>query len=310
MDLIGRKILGKRNAVILLFALLVILSGCSLPESKPDRIIRFDKPAAYFEEAFPLGNGRIGAMVYGTIPSEHIMLNEETLWAGGPVDPNMNPDAHRYLPQVREALFKGDYPTADTLIRNMQGSFSQSYAPLGDLYLDLKHKLEAEDYSRKLDLREALVSTQYRIGSTTYQREIFISFPDQLMFIRLSADAPEALSFAVRADSKLCYKVSTTADNDLILSGRAPIHAEPSYRRDIPDPIIYDEEGGKGMKFEVRASVLETDGAVGRTDNTVSVQNGSHALIAVAIATSYNGFDKEPGTEGTVSYTHLTLPTN
>ena len=162
---------------MLLLALSIIVSGCRMQDPKPDRIVRFDKPAAYFEEAFPLGNGRIGAMVYGTFPSEHILLNEESLWAGGPVDPNMNPEAHLFLPQVREALSQGEYPLADRLVRNMQGSFSQSFAPLGDLYIDLQHDQGVEEYSRTLDLRRAVALTQYRIGPVTYQRELFVSFP-------------------------------------------------------------------------------------------------------------------------------------
>ena len=283
---------------MLLLALSIIVSGCRMQDPKPDRIVRFDKPAAYFEEAFPLGNGRIGAMVYGTFPSEHILLNEESLWAGGPVDPNMNPEAHLFLPQVREALSQGEYPLADRLVRNMQGSFSQSFAPLGDLYIDLQHDQGVEDYSRQLDLRRAVALTQYRIGPVTYQRELFVSFPDQQLLIRLSADVPEALNFAVRADSQLRSTVRTTENHDLILSGRAPIHAEPSYRGDIPEPIVYEKADKKGMSFEVHASILETDGNVASSGTTVSVENAKYALIAVALATSFNGFDKEPGTEG------------
>ena len=288
----------KLRIIMLLLALSIIVSGCRMQDPKPDRIVRFDKPAAYFEEAFPLGNGRIGAMVYGTFPSEHILLNEESLWAGGPVDPNMNPEAHLFLPQVREALSQGEYPLADRLIRNMQGSFSQSFAPLGDLYIDLQHDQGVEEYSRTLDLRRAVALTQYRIGPVTYQRELFVSFPDQQLLIRLSADVPEALNFAVRADSQLRSTVRTTENHDLILSGRAPIHAEPSYRGDIPEPIVYEKADKKGMSFEVHASILETDGNVASSGTTVSVENAKYALIAVALATSFNGFDKEPGTEG------------
>ncbi len=290
--------MAKMCSILFFIALIVHLPGCGVQEAQPERILWFDEPAGYFEEAFPLGNGRVGAMVYGTVPSERILLNEESLWAGGPVDPQMNPEAHRFLPQVRKALFEGNYPLADRLIRNMQGSFSQSYAPLGDLYIDMQHGLEVEDYTRALDLRNAVADTQYRIGSTTYRREVFVSFPDQLMILRLSADAPETLGFTIRADSQLRFTVTTTGDHDLILSGRAPIHAEPSYRRDIADPIVYDEAAQKGMRFEVRVSILETDGDLESSGSSVSVLNAGHALIAVAVATSFNGFDKEPGTEG------------
>jgi alpha-L-fucosidase 2 len=96
-------------------------------------VLWYDRPAAAFEEALPLGNGRTGAMLFGGASSDRFLLNDSTLWTGGPVDPAMNPDAVNWLPKVRDALFKGDYKTADTLTRKLQGRFSQSYAPLGDL---------------------------------------------------------------------------------------------------------------------------------------------------------------------------------
>ena len=103
-------------------------------KSSPD-FIWYDKPAKVFEDALPLGNGRIGAIVYGGIEKERISLNEATLWAGYPVDPNMNPAAKNYLPLIREALFAEDYKKADSLTRFIQGKFSSSYAPLGNLFM-------------------------------------------------------------------------------------------------------------------------------------------------------------------------------
>lgn len=288
---------------ILFFGMILILffasSACKRDKVRPERILWFEKPATYFEEALPLGNGRIGAMVYGGIPSEHILLNEETLWAGGPVDPEMNPEAIDYLTEVRKALFKRDYPLADKVIRKMQGKFSESFLPLGDLYLDFQHDREAEEYRRELNLRDAIATTRYRIGSTTYQREVFVSYPDQLLIIRLSASETGALDFTLRCSSQLQHDTRTTPDHRLVCQGRAPVHAEPNYRGDTPNAVVYDDDPeGKGMRFQVEARVLETDGTLDHTDFAVSVSQAKTALIVVAIATSYNGFDKEPGTEG------------
>ena len=300
----GGKAMKRLNFKrIILSAVLLILGirciGCKAKAALEDRILWYERPAAYFEEALPLGNGRIGAMVYGTVPSEHILLNEETLWAGGPVDPDMNPGAVKYLPLVREALFKGDYPLADKLVRNMQGKFSQSFLSLGDLYLDLHHVQDVEEYHRELDLRKAVATTRYRIGDTTFQREVFVSFPDQLLFIWLSANDPGALDFTLRCSSKLRYKVRTTEDHFLVLDGRGPVHAAPNYLGDIPDALVYDDDPeGKGMRFQVQACILETDGTLEHSETTVSVHKAQNALIAVAVASSYNGFDKEPGIEG------------
>jgi alpha-L-fucosidase 2 len=285
-------------AGILLVAIFA-LANCHSGDSLPERILRYDSPASCFEEALPLGNGRIGAMVYGGISSEHILLNEETLWAGGPVNPDMNPEAKSYLPKVREALFNGDYPLADKTIRHMQGKFSQSFLPLGDLYIDLHQEGKAEAYSRQLDIRNAIAFTRFRIGNTSYTREIFVSHPDQLLIIRLSASEPEALDFSLRCTSQLKHNTKATPDNVLILEGRAPVHAEPNYRGDIPNAIVYDDSPeGKGMRFQVHAQVLDTDGSLSHAESTISVKRAQNAVLAVAIATSYDEFDKEPGTEG------------
>lgn len=238
-------------------------------------------------------------MVYGSVPTEHILLNEETLWAGGPVNPDMNSESIDYLPQVREALFKGDYPLADKMIRNMQGTFSQSFLPLGDLYLDFQHGQKIEEYYRELNLRDATAKTRYQIDSITYEREVFVSYPDQLLVIRLQASSPGALNFSLRCSSKLRHSIRLTTDHRLILEGQGPIHAEPNYRGDIPDALVYDDDPqGKGMRFQVEACILKTDGVLGSSDMQLSVQGAENAVIAVAIATSFNGFDKEPGTEG------------
>ena len=294
----------KNTCVQLAVFILCIVSliHCGLFTSQeffPERILWYEEPADFFEEALPLGNGRIGAMVYGTIPSEHILLNEETLWAGGPVNPRMNPESATFLPAVREALFKCDYQAADNLIRNMQGKFSQSYLPLGDLFIDLDHGPEVEDYSRVLDLKRALATTEYRIDSTVFRREVFVSYPDQMLFIRLFSSEPKALDFSLRCSSQLRFEIKTNENHQLILDGRGPTHAEPNYRGDIPNALIYDENpNGKGMRFQALITVLETDGSLAHTDTAVSVHEAQEALIAVAIATSFNGFDKEPGTEG------------
>jgi len=279
--------------------LFILCVACGSQKTRPERILWYADPASYFEEALPLGNGRIGAMVYGGIPFEHILLNEETLWAGGPVDPEMNPGAKAFLPKVREALFNGNYPLADKTIRNMQGKFSESFLPLGDLTFDFRHDRDAKDYSRELNLREAVATTRYRIGSITYEREVFVSHPDQLLIIRLTSSIAGTLDFTIRCTSQLRHNTRTTPDHRLILEGRGPVHAEPNYRGDIPDAMVYDDDPeGNGMRFAVEARILETDGNLEHSESTVSVKQAKQALIAVAIATSYNGFDKEPGTEG------------
>ena len=142
-------------------------------ETGPRTVLWYDTPAVAFESALPLGNGRIGAMVYGDAGGERFLLNEATLWAGGPIDPMVNPDAISHLPRVRAALFRRDYRLADELTRKMQGRFSQSYAPLGDLYVEMSGRTSPAALSirRELDIGTAVATTTVGSGPAAVVRE-------------------------------------------------------------------------------------------------------------------------------------------
>ena len=127
-------------------------------------------------EALPIGNGRMGAMVFGGVQQERIQLNEDTLWSGGPKDWN-NPDAKAVLPEVRRAIADGDYVKADKLSQKMRGPYNQSYLPLGDLNLAFSASEEYSDYYRDLSLDQAVATTRYTTNGAKYSREIFASFP-------------------------------------------------------------------------------------------------------------------------------------
>ncbi len=263
----------------------------------PATLVWYDKPATVFEEALPLGDGRTGAMVFGGPASDRFLLNDSTLWSGGPVDPAMNPDAIAWLPKVREALFNGDYKAATELTRKLQGRFSESYTPLGDLYVDapaLAGK-EVTAYRRELDLGTAVARTTFSVGNVAFTRQAFVSHPDRVLVLRLTASRPGALAFALHFESQLRREVSVAANGDLLLSGRAPVRSEPNYRRDVKAPIVYDESSdGRGTRFAARARVLRTDGRVERGVSSLAISGAREALIAVALDTSFAGFDKEP----------------
>ena len=275
------------------------LTGQPASERPEQRsLLWYDKPATAFEEALPLGNGRTGAMVYGGPELDRFLLNDSTLWTGGPIDPAVNPDAINWLPKVREALFKGDYKTADTLTRKIQGRFSESYAPLGDLYIDSPgiDAAHVTGYRRELDLATAVARTTFTAGGSTLSREAFVSYPDQLLIVRLSSSAPGGLAVTLRFASQLRHAVTVSAGGDLLLAGRAPVHAEPNYRGNIKDPVVYDEgPEPKGTRFAARARVLRSDGKVGRAADRIMLEGATTAVVAVAIDTSFRGFDREPG---------------
>jgi alpha-L-fucosidase 2 len=295
----GRDTRARGLRVLLLVSVLVCTAApMRQPAAQTSALtLWYNRATAAFEEALPLGNGRLGAMVFGDAASERVMLNDSTLWAGGPINPEVNPEAITFLPKVREALFKGDYKLADQLTKKLQGKYSQSYAPLGDLCIDapLAAGSGAERFRRELDLTTATARTSFSSSSASFTRDYFVSYPDRVLVVRLRASTPAALAFTVKADSQLHRTVTVDGQGDLVLAGRAPKHAEPNYRKDIKDPLIYDDApDGKGTRFTARVRVLKTDGRIERGASTVSVRGAREALLAIAVETSFVSFDKEP----------------
>lgn len=255
----------------------------------------YNKPAEYFEETLVLGNGKMGASVFGGVSSDKIFLNDITLWSGEPVNANMNPEAYKNIPAIREALKNEDYKLADELQRKVQGSFSQSYAPLGTLFLKFKGDDDAKNYRRELDISKAVSTVTYEIGEVKFTREYFISYPDQVMVIKLTSSKPGALSFDVNFDSQLKNTV-TVAGQVMSAKGYAPVKAEPNYRGNKPDAVVFDEN--RGTRFSTQIRIKSKDGQLISTEKSIGLSGGSEALVYVSIATSFNGFDKNPATEG------------
>lgn len=255
----------------------------------------YKQPAQYFEESLVLGNGKVGASVFGGVPTDQIYLNDATLWSGGPVDARMNPEAYKNLPAIREALKNEDYKLADQLQRKLQGKFSESYAPLGTLFLDFDQKGAPQNYRRELNISEAISRVSYELDGIKYIREYFISYPDQIMVIKLTSGKKGALNFGVRFESQLKSTISVEG-NVLNVKGSAPAHAEPNYRGNRPDAIVYDDN--KGTRFSTLVKIRNTDGQLSAKGSVVQLSGGTEALVFVSIATSFNGFDKNPATEG------------
>jgi alpha-L-fucosidase 2 len=261
-------------------------------------ILRYDQPAGHWTEALPIGNGRLGAMVFGGVAADRLQLNEETLWSGGPRDSN-NPGAKALLPEVRAALFANDYAKATELSKKMQGNYTQAYQPLADLRLTFPNTAGATGYERTLDLDRAVATTRYTVGGATFTREVFASFPDQVIVVRLTCDQPGKIGFTAAADSLLRYSVGTDCRNTLILKAKAPVHSEPSYRR-VDGPIIkYDESPqAEGMSAELHVRVLNEGGRVVTGGSTLFVERADAVTLLLSAGTSFNGFDKLPGSQG------------
>jgi len=254
----------------------------------------YNKPAKYFEEALVLGNGTQGATVFGGTDTDKIFLNDLTLWSGEPVDPYMNKEAYKNLPGVREALKQENYKLADSLVKKIQGKFSESYAPLGTLYLDFQPN-QSTNYYRELDLERAIATVNHEVNGNKIKREYFVSHPDKVFVIHLTSQQKNGLNFTVRFNSLLKFSGTSTI-NHLHFKGVAPVRAEPNYVRKKGNPILFSDD--RGTRFSTDVLLQSTDGKVSRTDTSLTLGGATEAVVLVSMATSFNGFDKNPATQG------------
>lgn len=257
-----------------------------LPSLPVDLTLRYDKPAVAWTEALPLGNGRMGAMHFGGVEHERFQLNEGTLWSGGPSNGD-NPAARKALPEIRKALFEGRWDEVDEIAKRMQGPYSESYLPLGDLRLDFPVS-GATEYRRELDLDSAVSTVTYTAGGVRYRREAFISHPAKTFVLRLSADRPGSVSFTARLDSKLSFSTEASGQR-LSLVGRAPKYIAPEAWAKEGQP---NEEG---MRFAAVLDVKARGGKTLRDGATITVQNADEVVLVLAAATSFRGADKPNG---------------
>ncbi len=280
---------------------LVILTGCTVglfaaePQltgsaSAPAEPLSlwYRQPARQWTEALPVGNGRIGAMVFGGINQEWLQLNEDTLWGGGPYDP-VNTNALAALPEVRRLVFDGQYGQAGNLINQKviaRPSSEMPYETAGYLVLTSPDSTSVENYRRDLNLDTAVAGVEYTANRVHFTREVFASPADQVIVVRLTADKKGAINFTAGYQlappprgATQTGAVETEAGNILVVHGKN-----------------YAASGIKGaLKYEVRAKVLADGGTVATSSNAVSVANADSATILIALATSYKSFDVVSG---------------
>jgi alpha-L-fucosidase 2 len=257
-------------------------------------ILRDNKPAEFFEESYVLGNGKTGATIFGKTDKEIIYLNDATLWSGEPVDANMNPEAYKNLPAIRDALYNENYPLADKLNKKLQGVFSQSYAPLGNLEINFPDK-KISTYSRNLNLENATATVEYSSEGISFKREHFISYPDKVMVIKFTADKKQSINLELKFTCLLKYQVKITGKK-LEASGYAPWFCAPSYRRNEKNPVRFDEN--RGTRFSAFCELKNKGGIIHQTDSSIIVDKADELILFVSTATSFNGFDKNPVSEG------------
>lgn len=243
----------------------------------------YNAPATVWEEALPIGNGRIGAMVYGNPLQEVYQLNEESIWSGYPQDWN-NPKAANALPQVWEAVDRGDYAKASELWKaNAQGPYTARYLPMANLMLDQLTRGEARNLYRELNISNALSTVTYEADGVKYRRTSFISYPDQVMVIKIAADRPQAVSLHIRLNSLLRYTVQTKGEKTLILNGKAPAYVA---NRDYdPHQVVYDDK--RGTQFKVQVELLPDGGHCEANDSALTVRNANEVVLLLSAVTDF-----------------------
>jgi len=284
----------KNFLIFILVTFVLALSSRAETEQQPLKLW-YNQPAGSWEEALPLGNGLTGAMVFGGISTEQFLLNDNTLWSGGPT-PGNRENGPEVLSKVRQAVFEENYGKADSLWRGMHGPYSARYLPMGDLFLNFPFDEEkTENYRRSLDLRNALSTVSFGIDGIDYKRESFISHPDQVMVVKLTASEKGKITFDARLTSKLKYNVRVISHDHLVLEGKAPSHV--AHRNTEPEQVVYEPDG-EGMTFEVHLKLIATGGDLNSQNGTIGVKNADEVMLLLSGATSFNGFDKSPAFEG------------
>lgn len=247
-------------------------------ELQPNKLW-YNKPAYAFEESLPLGNGKLGALVYGGANNDSIQLNDITLWTGVPVNPNEGGEAYKWIPKIREALFKEDYKTADSLQHYVQGHNSEFYQPLGMINIKDCNQGEFTDYYRELSLDNSLATVRYRRNGIQYTKEYFASHPDKMIAIKLSASQKRSINSDISLTSLIPHQVKASR-GQLTMTGH----------------VLGDE--ANSTHYCAILQVKNTDGKVWASDSVLHLKDVSEAIIYLVNETSYNGFDKHPVKEG------------
>lgn len=281
---------------ITIVACLVVLNayGVFAQEQK----LWYKQPAKVWTEALPVGNGRLGAMIFGGTSNELLQLNEGSLWTGGPVRTNVNPGAFENLQIVRDALLKEEnYAKAYEYTKKMQGYYSESYLPLADLFIHQNFTGDTSAYYRDLNIADALANTSFAAGGVAFKREVISSAADQVIVVRFTASKPGQLNFTTGLNGQLAFHKSIR-NNELVVKGKAPSHLEPNYVQTDHPMAKDDTTGCRGMRFEILLKAVNSGGTVVTDTGGITVKNASEVLLFISAATSFNGFDKCPDAQG------------
>lgn len=281
-DFMGKKLVFTICLAAILDVIALTAQGTEFPNVAPETTIWFAKPAKNFTESLPLGNGRLGAMMFGGVDEERIVLNGSYVWSGSRQDAD-RPTAYKSLPEIRRLLLAGKNVEAEALVNadfTCQGPGSSGrqygcYQVLGNLHLSFAGDTNApiQNYRRELNLNDAVARMSYTRGDVTFSREMFSSKPDELMVLRLSADRPGQISFDVMLDRPERFETEATSQNELFMTGQ-----------------LDNGTDGKGLKYAARVRLLNRHGEVSATGNVLHVNHADEVILLISAATDYQGF--------------------
>ncbi|TDN90379.1 alpha-L-fucosidase 2 [Salegentibacter sp. 24] len=236
----------------------------------------YDEPAQKWVEALPIGNGRLGAMVYGDPQQEVIQLNENTVWAGQP-NRNHNPEAREYLARVQELLFEGKSVEAQTLVNQhfiSETSQGMPYQTVGNLKLSFPDHQNYSEYYRELDLKDAVTRSQYKVGNRTYKTKVFASYPDQVIVVQVTSDQPGTLNFSATMDRPGGAEITASENGELKLHGKTS-----------------DFEGVEGsLEFLAITKIKTSGGEIIKENDTLKIQNADSATMFISIASNFKDY--------------------
>ncbi len=266
---------------VLLGMLLILSSFKTWSQENSQLKLWYDEPAEKWVEALPIGNGRLGAMVYGDPQEETIQLNENTVWAGQP-NRNENPEAKEYLSEVQELLFDGKSEEAQELVNQhfiSNKSHGMPYQTVGNLKLSFSNHENYSDYYRELDIESAVTTTRYKVGDVEYETNVFASHPDQVIVVQMKTDKPGALNFSATMDRPEGADISISDNNELVLNGRTT-----------------DFEGLEGkVEFQAISRIENEGGKVIAKNGTLEVKNADAVTIYISIGTNFKKYDDLSG---------------
>lgn len=277
--------------ILSLVMLLLAIISCNSEKQNSDLKLWYPEPATVWEEALPLGNGRLGAMIFGNPSSELIQLNENTIWAGSP-NQNNNPDALEALPLIRQLIFDGKYIEAQDMANEKvisKTSHGMPYQTAGNLRLNFEGHDNYSGFHRELDVERAVATTRYTVEGVEYTREMFSSFPDEVIVVRMTASKPGKISFTTTLDSPGNVDVSVLGNDLLQMRGITSSH---------------ETVEGK-VEYVVLGKVLNEGGTISSGNGRLTIDSANSATIFISIATNFVDYKDISGDAGSQAEMYL-----